>query len=77
MSKLLFDDPQFEKESREPIVDDTQIKGFFKDYYWLSNFYPCVVSWPINALMGGVRFPSVENMYQVEKLIINNTQQTN
>ena len=43
------------------IHDDQNIKGFFGDYRWLSNFEPCKVIWD------GVEYPSSENAYQAAK----------
>ena len=43
---------------------DEMIAGFFKDYFWLSNFYPSKVYY------GGHEFLSVENAYQFAKHIL-------
>ena len=45
------------------VHDATNIKGFFGDYRYLSNFYPCLngVWW------GGTKFPAVEHAYQAAK----------
>jgi len=40
---------------------DLRICGFFGEYRWLSNFYPCPVTY------GGQTFPSSENAYQAAK----------
>jgi ribA/ribD-fused uncharacterized protein len=40
---------------------EKEIKGFFGDYIWLSNFYKC------NVFYGGFLFPSVEHAYQYAK----------
>ena len=47
------------------IHDDKQIKGFFGNYSWLSNFYECSV-W-----FEGGSYPSSENAYQAAKNIQN------
>lgn len=41
--------------------DDKNIKGFFEEYRWMSNFYLCPVMWK------GLLFPSSENAYQAAK----------
>jgi len=38
-----------------------QIKGFFGDHRWLSNF------WPSEIVFGNWRFPTVEHAYQAAK----------
>lgn len=43
------------------VHNDKEIKGFFRDYRWLSNFYPCSVK------LGGLVYPSSENAYQAMK----------
>jgi hypothetical protein len=40
-----------------------EIKGFFKEYRWLSNFYLCKVEYE------GIVYPSVEHAYQISKAI--------
>lgn len=45
------------------IHDDTQIKGFFGEYIFLSNFYLCKIEF------NGMVFPSVENAYMASKSI--------
>ncbi len=42
---------------------DTQIRGFFCKYRWLSNF------WPSPVWFEGMLYPSVENAYQAAKII--------
>ena len=42
---------------------DTEIKGFFGPYRWLSNFHPCTVEFD------GLTYPSTENAYQASKII--------
>jgi ribA/ribD-fused uncharacterized protein len=43
------------------VHDGDNVKGFFYDYRFLSNFHPCTVQW------AGMTFPSVENAYQAAK----------
>lgn len=43
--------------------DENNIKGFFNEYRWLSNFWPCIVEYE------GEFFPSVENAYQAAKVV--------
>lgn len=40
---------------------DAQITGFFNEYRWLSNFWPCEIEYE------GVIFPSLEHAYQAAK----------
>ncbi len=40
------------------------IRGFFDAYRFLSNFWPCAVTY------GGLDFPSVENAYQAAKCAV-------
>lgn len=49
------------KERLDWIHDDKQIKGFFGDYRWLSNFEPCLVEYC------GLVFNSSEAAYQAAK----------
>lgn len=42
--------------------DTENIKGFFGDYRWLSNFQLAPVYW------GGLLYPSSENAYQAQKV---------
>jgi ribA/ribD-fused uncharacterized protein len=51
------------KERNYIIHDDNNIKGFFGDYYFLSNFYKCTVKYD------GLIYPSSENVYQAAKCI--------
>ncbi len=44
------------------VHDDKNIKGFFGDYRWLSNFHKCQVYFE------GLLYPSSENAYQASKL---------
>ncbi len=41
--------------------NETHICGFFCDYRWLSNFYPCPI------VMEGIEYASVEHAYQAMK----------
>lgn len=43
------------------VHDEDNIKGFFGDYKFLSNFYPCKV------VYDGDRYPSSEHAYQAAK----------
>lgn len=45
------------------IHDDKNIKGFFGDYRWLSNFYPG------NIWYEGLNYPNSECAYQAAKVI--------
>ena len=47
------------------IHDDKNIKGFFGDYRWLSNFHICSVYYE------GLLYPSSENAYQAAKVVEN------
>lgn len=44
--------------------NDKEIKGFFNEYRWLSNFYPCSIYIPEENRI----YPSVENVYQAAKV---------
>lgn len=44
------------------VHDDNNIKGFFGDYRWLSNFEPCKVYYE------GLLYPSSEAAYQAAKI---------
>ena len=46
------------------IVNDKEIKGFFSEYRWLSNFYPCDITYE------GQKYLSTEAAYQAAKTII-------
>lgn len=48
------------------VHDDQNIKGFFGEYSWLSNFHPCKI---VVTIADGMEFslPSVENAYQAMK----------
>lgn len=43
--------------------DENNIKGFFDEYRWLSNFEPCVV------YFDGRQYPSSENAYMAAKTL--------
>lgn len=65
MSDIMYNDAPNWKDlvKSYAVVNDTQIKGFFGDYRWLSNFYPSPVYYE------GIKYPSVENAYQAAKLV--------
>src|ERR1017187_7650292 len=44
------------------VHDETNIKGFFGNFRWLSNFHACTV------YFDGLLYPSSENAYQAAKL---------
>lgn len=44
------------------VHDENNIKGFFGEYRWLSNFHPCKVYFE------GLLYPSSENAYQAAKV---------
>lgn len=51
-------------EERPYIIhDERNVKGFFGDYRWLSNFEACDIWYE------GVKYPSTENAYQAAKII--------
>jgi len=69
MSNLLYTEaslngkPYKKGDWREIAVhDENNIKGFFAEYSFLSNFEPCTV------LYGGYAFPSSEHAYMFAKL---------
>lgn len=45
------------------IEGQTEIRGFFNENRWLSNFWPCVVK------LDGVEYPSAEHAYQAAKTL--------
>jgi len=51
------------KEREYIIHDENNIKGFFGDYRWLSNFHVC------DVIFEGVLYPSSENAYQAAKCL--------
>jgi len=58
----MFDEIKIDWRSYS-IHDENNIKGFFGDYMWLSNFEKCEI------LYDGVIYPSSENAYQAAKII--------
>ncbi len=46
------------------VHDEHNVKGFFDEYRWLSNFHPCPVEYE------GVVYPSSENAYQAAKIVV-------
>lgn len=46
------------------VHSDTQIKGFFGKYRWLSNFHKATVEYE------GLMYPSTENAFQAAKIVI-------
>jgi len=54
------DDSTMEKNIS--IHNDKEIKGFFCEYRWLSNFWPCQIQYD------GDIYPSTEHAYQAAKL---------
>jgi ribA/ribD-fused uncharacterized protein len=44
------------------VHDENNIKGFFGEYRWLSNFHPCEVGYE------GLIYPSSEHAYQAAKI---------
>jgi len=46
------------------VHSDTEVKGFFGQYRWLSNFHPAEVEYE------GLLYPSTENAYQASKIVI-------
>ena len=67
--KIIFDETglkpgtPYEKEQWRNIVshNEKEIKGFFGEYRFLSNF------WPAKVFLDGIEYPSVENAYQAAK----------
>ena len=69
MSDLLFNEVPVTGDTYKPgdwklyaIHDAEQIKGFFGDYKWLSNFEPA------DCYYQGMLFPTAENAYHAAKL---------
>lgn len=69
MSELIFNEVDAEKNYYKfdgwklyTVHDDANIKGFFGDYRWLSNFHECSV------FFEGLRYRSSENAYQAAKI---------
>lgn len=68
MSKIHFSETEIHGKPykkgrwREVVVhDESQIKGFFGPFRFLSNM------WPARVWLDGYRYPSVENAYQAAK----------
>lgn len=57
------DTPFTKKWKSYAIWDEKNIKGFFADYKWLSNFEPCTV-W-----FEGMQYPSSEHAYMASKTL--------
>lgn len=58
---------QYVSELKVPeyaIHSEKEIKGFFGEYRYLSNFYPC----PLGIWYEGLRYPSTEHAYQAAKV---------
>lgn len=53
----------FGKERSYVIHDENNIRGFFGEYRWLSNFTPCKI------IYEGLEYPSSENAYQSAKTL--------
>lgn len=70
MSDLLFDEAEITPGKKykfgdwKSIVthDEENVKGFFGDYRWASNFHPCIV------VHDALPFPSSEHAYMFAKL---------
>lgn len=58
---LLIKNMSKEQVDRVHIVSDKEIKGFFRDYRFLSNFHETPICY------GGLTYPSTENAYQAAK----------
>ena len=60
----MYDDPKFRVNWHTIAVhDEENIKGFFSDYRFLSNF------WPAPSAYQGVIYPTSENAYQAAKVV--------
>lgn len=44
------------------VHDENNVKGFFGEYRWLSNFYECMIEYE------GLQYVSTENAYQAAKV---------
>lgn len=51
----------WKQKTKDTVHDEKNIKGFFGEYRWLSNFEPCLVE------HDGLVFPSSEAAYQAAK----------
>ena len=45
------------------VHNEKEIRGFFEDYRWLSNF------WGTPVVYEGIEYPTAENAYQATKVI--------
>ncbi len=62
MSDIYYTDPKYRVDWRTISVhDDDNIKGFFSDYRYLSNFFPAAVYYE------GAQYPSSENAFMSAK----------
>lgn len=64
MSDLMYDEvPGYKKGGWKSycVHNEKEIKGFFGEYRWLSNFWPCEI------YFNGNRFSCVESAYQSQK----------
>lgn len=55
----------FGRERDCVVHDENNIKGFFGEYRWLSNFEPCKI------IFEGIEYGSTENAYQAAKFLDN------
>lgn len=64
----MYDDPQFKDFNWRDIItwNEFRISGFFGDYRWLSNFYPCEVEFD------GIIYNSSEAAYMASKTLDKN-----
>lgn len=58
---MMYDDIKFNWRTIA-VHDEKNIKGFFGEYRWLSNFEPCKINFE------GETYPSVENAYMAAKI---------
>jgi ribA/ribD-fused uncharacterized protein len=56
---------QWYEKTKDAVHDKDNIKGFFGEYRWLSNFEPCLVEYD------GLVFQSSEAAYQAAKILEN------
>lgn len=65
--KEILDKKQYHSELKIPeyaVHTEKEIKGFFGDYRYLSNFFPC----SLGIWYEGLRYPSTEHAYQAAKV---------
>jgi ribA/ribD-fused uncharacterized protein len=62
MSGIYNETDKYERWRQYAIHDDNNVKGFFGEYRWLSNFQKCEIRWD------GIVYPSSENAYQACKV---------